>query len=1014
MILRKRFAAALLLIACTLAPSRGLCADETALFNSTPPDVLVMIDMSFSMKRNPAGALSPAYGNADCSVIDSWSSNDCRRYVIAKRAIFNLLDDNRDGKIDSSDETSLNVRFGYGTYYVDWDYATEVTSPRRGIGTPYADLYCNSNGNGTACTGVHYKLLGQSTDPFCAAQAAAGKPLSLYCEELGTNTPMNNTLQAMKTYLDTHKAADPSKACRQKFAIIISDGGDTQSCDYGDGMAPTQYKQRRLSVLRAKALKDAGYKVFVVGFGSDAPTYEKYTLEWMAYHAGTDNPLAVNTGNPAALSLAAFSPDPCSVTETQVTGTCNGNGACYAVNNDPGNIPLSGYAFMATNGAELQTALKQAINLIREASQSFATASIASARISDENYLYEASFQPVGTDPTWTGHLQKYSLNTDGTVATALWDAGAVLKSTDASSRNIYTYKGSNPLTAFTTANITPADLGIQQVTQVEINAAPTWRTEIVGYIRGESAYNVDNWKLGDIFRSSPITVGTPTQYFQDRYDAANPTAYDTFRASNLRTSVNGKRIVVTGANDGQLHAFKASDGTEAWSFIPPNFLHKLKNIAHKAHPTGLSHQYFVDGPITVADVWLPASPPGNPAAKLLADWKTLLILGEGRGAMSYLWSSSASCTSGFDSNYSTTYPYYCGYHALDISNTTAAPSYKWRINPTAAQAPYLGEPWSKIYVGRVKINGSEKWVGFMGGGQNLSSCTGTDCDKRGKGFYVINLADGSILWSYTLQGDTNMSSALPGSAAMVDTDNDGYIDRVYIGDLGGTMWRFKFCSYYSGSSCNTANWTGGRLFSGTAGAVYSIPSVAKDAKGNFWVFWGTGDKVDVTGTTGANKFYAVKDADAATPRALADLINITSSTYADSDTRKGWYVNLAGTGEKVLGDSAVFGGVVYFTSFTPDAGGASTCSSGGAGLLYGIDFVGGTGIMPSSAKSMSLGGGIPSAPVISYNPITNTPDLFVTASSATGGVHSRRVGINPPAMSNRANILLWRDRRIQ
>jgi Tfp pilus tip-associated adhesin PilY1 len=1006
MILRKRFAAALLLIACTLAPSQGLCADETALFNSTPPDVLVMIDMSFSMKRNPAGALSPAYGNADCSVIDSWSSNDCRRYVIAKRAIFNLLDDNRDGKIDSSDETSLNVRFGYGTYYVDWDYVTEVTTPRRGLGTPYADLYCNSNDTGTACTGIHYKLLGGSTDPFCAAQAAAGKPLSLYCEELGTNTPMNNTMQAMKTYLDAHKAADPAKACRQKFAIIISDGGDTQSCDYGDGTAPTQYKQRRLSVLRAKALKDAGYKVFVVGFGSSMPAHDKYTLEWMAYHSGTDNPLAVNTGNPAALNLAAFSPDPCSVNETQLTGTCDWTGYCLAVNNDPGNIPLSGYAFMATNNTELQTALKQAINLIRESSQSFATASIASARASDENFIYEASFQPVGTDPTWTGHLTKYSLNTNGTVAAALWDAGTVLKGTTASSRNVYTYKGSSTLAAFTTANIAAADLGV---------ATTGERDDIVGYIRGESASNVDNWKLGDIFRSSPITVGTPTPYFRDNIDTTNPTAYDSFRATNLRSSDNGKRIIVAGANDGQLHAFKTSNGTEAWSFIPPNFLHKLKNVAHKTHPTGLSHQYFVDGPITVAEVWLPASPPGNPAAKLVADWRTLLIVGEGRGAMSFLWSSSSTCTSGFDSNYSASYPYYCGYHALDITNTTAAPTYRWRLNPTAAQAPYLGEPWSKIYVGRVKINGSEKWVGFMGGGQNLSSCTGTDCDKRGKGFYVIDLADGTILWSYTRANDaTNMNYALPGTPAMVDTDNDGYVDRVYIGDLGGTMWRFKFCSYSSGASCNTANWTGGRLFTGTAGAVYSIPSVARDAKGNLWVFWGTGDRVDVTGTTAANKFYAVKDADAASPRVLADLINVTSATYTDSDTRKGWYVSLAGTGEKVLSDSAVFHGVVYFTSFTPDAGGASTCSSGGTGLLYGIDFVGGTGVMPSGAKSKSLGGGVPSSPVLSYNPSTNTPDMFVTSSSAIGGVHSRRIDINPAAMSNRANILLWRDRRIQ
>ena len=1006
MILRKRFAAALLLIACTIAPSQGLCADETALFNSIPPDVLVMIDMSYSMKRNPAGALSPAYGNADCSVIDSWSSNDCRRYVIAKRAIFNLLDDNRDGKIDSSDETSLNVRFGYGTYYVDWDYVTEVTTPRRGLGTPYADLYCNSNGTGTACTGIHYKLLGGTTDPFCAAQAAAGMPLSMYCEELGTNTPMNNTMQAMKTYLDAHKAADPAKDCRQKFAIIISDGGDTQSCDYGDGTAPTQYKQRRLSVLRAKALKDAGYKVFVVGFGSSMPAHDKYTLEWMAYHAGTDNPQAANVGSTSALNLAAFSPDPCSVNETQLTGACDWTGYCLAVNNDPGNIALSGYAFMATNNTELQTALKQAINLIREASQSFATASIASARASDENFIYEASFQPVGTDPTWTGHLTKYSLNTNGTLATALWDAGTVLKGTTASSRNVYTYKGASTLAAFTTANIATADLGV---------ATTGERDDIVGYIRGESAYNVDNWKLGDIFRSSPITVGTPTPYFRDSIDTTNPTAYDTFRANNLRSSDNGKRIIVAGANDGQLHAFKTSNGTEAWSFIPPNFLHKLKNVAHKAHPTGLSHQYFVDGPITVAEVWLPASPPGNPSVKLVADWRTLLIVGEGRGAMSFLWSSSSTCTSGFDSNYSASYPYYCGYHALDITNTTAAPTYRWRLNPTAAQAPYLGEPWSKIYVGRVKINGSEKWVGFMGGGHNLSSCATTDCDKRGKGFYVIDLADGTILWSYTRANDaTNMNYSLPGTPAMVDTDNDGYVDRVYIGDLGGTMWRFKFCSYASGASCNTANWTGGRLFTGTAGAVYSIPSVARDAKGNLWVFWGTGDRVDVTGTTAANKFYAVKDADAASPRVLADLIPIASGTYTDSDTRKGWYVSLAGTGEKVLSDSTVFHGVVYFTSFTPDAGGASTCSSGGTGLLYGIDFVGGTGVMPGGAKSKSLGAGVPSSPVISYNPSTKKPDIFVTSSSAVGGVHSRPIDINPAAMSNRANILLWRDRRIQ
>ena len=120
MTLRKRFAAALLLIACTLAPSQGLCADETALFNSIQPDVMVMIDLSYSMKRSPAGSFQHDR-RPDCSTMSSMYSTDCRRYIIAKRAVFNLLDDNRDGKIDSSDETSLNVRVGYGVYYSYFD-----------------------------------------------------------------------------------------------------------------------------------------------------------------------------------------------------------------------------------------------------------------------------------------------------------------------------------------------------------------------------------------------------------------------------------------------------------------------------------------------------------------------------------------------------------------------------------------------------------------------------------------------------------------------------------------------------------------------------------------------------------------------------------------------------------------------------------------------------------------------------------------------------------------------------
>ena len=94
------------------------------------------------------------------------------------------------------------------------------------------------------------------------------------------------------------------------------------------------------------------------------------------------------------------------------------------------------------------------------------------------------------------------------------------------------------------------------------------------------------------------------------------------------------------------------------------------------------------------------------------SDWKTLAIFGEGQGSGAYLWSSSSTCysTSAFSATYSATTPYYCGLYALDVTNTSAtSPTYMWHLMPTSAQAPYLGEAWSKAQVGRVKIGGQRE-----------------------------------------------------------------------------------------------------------------------------------------------------------------------------------------------------------------------------------------------------------------------------------------------------------------
>ena len=223
-----------------------------------------------------------------------------------------------------------------------------------------------------------------------------------------SNTAIALALEEVKTYLNGHKAADTYKSCRQKFVILLTDGGDTKYCDgNGDGNQPDQYKRRRASVLRAKELADAGYKVFVIGLSSALEPLLIKTLNWMAYYGGTDNPLVANSGNGASLNTGYFAADPCMTEpDSRLTGQCDGfSNQCFVTLNDPGyiNQPLDGYAFFSSSSEELEAALRQAINTIQHQSYAFSQSSVASSRVADENFIYEASFQPNLADSVLDG-----------------------------------------------------------------------------------------------------------------------------------------------------------------------------------------------------------------------------------------------------------------------------------------------------------------------------------------------------------------------------------------------------------------------------------------------------------------------------------------------------------------------------------------------------------------------------------------------------------------------------------
>ncbi|HAJ27824.1 MAG TPA: hypothetical protein DCG53_11385, partial [Syntrophus sp. (in: bacteria)] len=763
--------------------------------------------------------------------------------------------------------------------------------------TPYSSIYCNN----TTCA---------STVSSCTASTPSKECIVGYGTSGGT--PLAIALREGKRYLDDHKALDDSRTCRQKSVIVITDGADTYACS-GNG-SDTTIKQRRAPVKYAKDLADAGYKVYVVGFGSTMAADDIRTLNWMAYYGGTRNPSQTQSAIPGGFTVAA---DPCS----------SGSDPGTTANN------ISGYAFMASDPAELASALKSAITSIQEANYSFSSqASVAAARVQQENFLYEASFEPknnsgANKEPFWVGHLKKFELNSVGELITpACWDAGAKMRDQTAASRNMWTYKGASDkaLVGFTTTNITAADLGV---------TTDTRRNEVVGFYRGESTYNLENWKLGDIFHSNPVAIRTPTSYFYDPRQCGS-TAFKSFQsdANNQRTAANGKQLILIGANDGQFHAIRAGSsssdctagGDEVWSFIPPNLLQKMSPIAHNSHTsrtTLASHAYFVDGPVEISDVWLPSTA-GSGVTKAASDWKTITVFGEGQGSGSYLWSSSSSCysasTSGFSATYSTTYPYYCGYWALNVTNTVtdAKPAYMWHLGGTsaipAAQAPYLGEAWSKMQIGRVNIAGNERWVGFIGGGfsnavcGSSDTCNAADGKGAGKGFFVVDLTNGNILWSFTHGAsdtsttNTAMDFSAPAAPLPLDLDNDGFIDTVYMGDMGGNMWRFRLCprdpvcygcgldTYYDDTplgytdpcgTCTTSNWSGSLFYratdvergpaltpaSYTHKQIFTAATVTKDASGYVWVYFGTGENNDPTvkptdTSDTKNRLFGIKD----------------------------------------------------------------------------------------------------------------------------------------------------------
>jgi type IV pilus assembly protein PilY1 len=438
--------------------------------------------------------------------------------------------------------------------------------------------------------------------------------------------------------------------------------------------------------------------------------------------------------------------------------------------------------------------------------------------------------------------------------------------------------------------------------------------------------------------------------------------AYEKYRQRKYKmgdiihsTPAMTRDTVFVGSNGGLLHAFDINTGMEKWAFIPNNLLiTKLRDLARKDY----CHEYFVDLSPVVTRL------------RRGAESKTILLCGERGGGDAYF--------------------------ALDV--TEDEPVLLWEFRDTE-----LGETWSMPFIGWVKVGeGERKWAAFIGSGFENNDSPGN--------LYAIDVEEGTIIGKVALNGSPSDPINSP---VAIDSDDNGILDFIYAGDLGGKVFKVSLDS-------DPASWAKRQLFTALPAQPISTPmSLAfYDVDSNhLFVYFGTGKfftMEDVLDTT-IQSFYAIKDNGVAVAR--ENLTNQTSGC-ASAEASQGWYIDLVeNPGERVTSSPLVAGGIVFFTTFEPDI--EDPCKAGGIARLYTVKYdtgcppdspvldVNGDGVVDDGDKiggavprSIVLGHGLPSD--IIFNPADN--QIIIQTSDTT--VHAITVKL----LGERIRIDSWRQ----
>jgi Tfp pilus tip-associated adhesin PilY1 len=571
---------------------------------------------------------------------------------------------------------------------------------------------------------------------------------------------------------------------------------------------------------------------------------------------------------------------------------------------------------------------------------------------------------------------------------------------------------------------------------------------------------------LGDIFHADPVLVDRPDNfsYFASNLyakagvtDCTGNPGYQCFASQQKRR----RKMLLAGANDGQLHAIDAggwdnsaqefTDGTgkEIFSYIPRLALPIVRTQAESEGTTS-AHQIFgVDGTPRIADVFIDTNHNGTPTAAD-REWRTVAIGGFREGGSIDGASRLGDFVSGYyaldvthpdklDANNiptsQTTVP-----TCLDLANATVSgcgtlpfPAVLWEYTDSIGSSQLdedrngyadLGQTWSVPTIGRIKVIESgkqvDKFVAIFAGGMDADNKTSP---KRGNWLYMVDIETGQTLYKRALVGSA------PSDAAVLDKDQDGYLDTIYIGTISGIMFKVDVSTPGTIQSITLAtnqavpplatsatvkrivdtSWDPFQIFDTGGRPIYIAPTLFYVSQlSRYALAFGTGDRENLWNLDSqVGRFYLIVDenftaamvASGALPKTEASYqaLNVSSgdvSATSDfvvnppSGKSKGWFLTLTAN-ERVITQTFGLAGVVIFSSFQPqDTVEDGVCALGGSSHIFVVYANNGNSVMTvgGTATRFRVVPKFVTNPYVEQGATNNTPGSGGGGSGSGGG----------------------------